>query len=70
MLVVVQDYLENTLLFQSVILVLLTVRFEGVDWSIELFFGVSLGIDNRCSEEDIECTFQSLGNDFEDLGLT
>ena len=63
MLVVVKNYLENALLFQGIILVLLTVGFESVDWTVEFFLGICGRINNGCSKEDIESSFKSLGDD-------
>jgi hypothetical protein len=44
-LVVVQDDLEDTLLLQGFILVLLGLRFKGIDRAVELLFREGLGVD-------------------------
>jgi hypothetical protein len=70
MLVVVKNDLENAFLFQSVIHVLLAMRFKRVNGTVEFLLGICLRIDDRCSEEDIESTFESLGDDLENLSLS
>jgi len=70
MLVVVKNNLENAFLFQSFILVFLALRFEGVDGTVEFLLGICLRIHDGCSKEDIESTFESLGDDLQNLGLS
>jgi len=52
MLIVIKNYLENTFLLQSFILVLLVVRFKGVDWAVKLFLRKGLRIHSRSPEND------------------
>jgi hypothetical protein len=68
-LVVVQDYLEDALLLQGLVLVLLVLRFEGVDRAVELLLRKGLGVDGRGTEYDVVCNFQRLRDYLENLRL-
>ena len=70
MLIIVKNDLENAFLFQSIILVLLTLRFKGIDGTVKFFLGICGRVDNGCSEEHIESSFESLGDDLENLCLS
>ena len=70
MLVVVKNNLENAFLFQSIILVLLTLRLKGIDGTIKLLLCICLRVDDRCSEEHIKGSLESLGDDLENLSLS
>ena len=70
MLIVVKDYLENTLLFQCFVLILLILRFKCIDWTIEFLLGKCLRIDSRGPENNIIRNFEGLGDNLEYLSLT
>jgi hypothetical protein len=60
MLVVVENNLENALLFQGLVLVLLILRFKCIDWTVEFLLCECLRIDSRSPENYIVSYFEGL----------
>lgn len=68
-LVVVQDYLEDALLLQCLVLIKLVRRLEGVDRSVELLLGEGLRIHAGQAEAHAVGNLERLRYDLQDLRL-